>query len=93
MIGRGNKTGDSNHASGTITDSSGRTLSGQTTTAFWNSVRHVNPLSVGLNCALGADELRQYVSELSTVSDVLVSAYPNAGLPNGSGEYDDTPSL
>ena len=79
--------------SGTITDSSGRTLSGQTTTAFWNSVRHVNPLSVGLNCALGADELRQYVSELSAVSDVLVSAYPNAGLPNEFGEYDDTPSL
>ena len=79
--------------SGTITDSSGRTLSGQTTTAFWNSVRHVNPLSVGLNCALGADELRQYVSELSSVSEVLVSAYPNAGLPNEFGEYDDTPSL
>ena len=79
--------------SGTITDSSGRTLSGQTTTAFWNSVRHVNPLSVGLNCALGADELRQYVSELSSVSEVLVSAYPNAGLPNEFGEYDDTPGL
>ncbi len=79
--------------SGTITDASGRTLSGQTATAFWNSVRHANPISIGLNCALGADELRQYVQELSDVADVPVSAYPNAGLPNEFGEYDDTPGL
>jgi 5-methyltetrahydrofolate--homocysteine methyltransferase len=77
--------------SGTITDASGRTLSGQTTEAFWNSVRHANPFSVGLNCALGAEELRQYVEELSTKADTFVSAHPNAGLPNEFGEYDQTP--
>src|SRR5215208_3040187 len=77
--------------SGTITDASGRTLSGQTTEAFWNSVCHADPVSVGLNCALGSKELRQYVEELSRVADVPVSAYPNAGLPNEFGEYDETP--
>ena len=77
--------------SGTITDLSGRTLSGQTTEAFWNSVRHADPLAVGLNCALGADQLRQYVAELARVADTLVSAHPNAGLPNEFGEYDETP--
>ncbi|MFN3543400.1 MAG: methionine synthase [Thiobacillus sp.] len=74
--------------SGTITDASGRTLSGQTTEAFWNSVRHAKPLSIGLNCALGPDLLRQYVEELATKADVFVSAHPNAGLPNAFGEYD-----
>jgi 5-methyltetrahydrofolate--homocysteine methyltransferase len=74
--------------SGTITDASGRTLSGQTTEAFWHSVRHAKPLSVGLNCALGAAELRQYIETLSNIADVHVSAYPNAGLPNEFGEYD-----
>ena len=77
--------------SGTITDASGRTLSGQTTEAFYNSVRHAQPLVVGLNCALGAKELRQYVEEMSTVAETHVSCYPNAGLPNAFGEYDDTP--
>ncbi|AQP52255.1 methionine synthase [Tessaracoccus flavescens] len=77
--------------SGTITDASGRTLSGQTTEAFWNSIRHVRPLAVGLNCALGAAEMRQYVAELSRVADCYVSCYPNAGLPNAFGEYDETP--
>ncbi len=77
--------------SGTITDASGRTLSGQVTEAFWNSVRHVRPLAVGLNCALGAEELRPYVAELSRVADCFVSAHPNAGLPNAFGEYDETP--
>jgi 5-methyltetrahydrofolate--homocysteine methyltransferase len=77
--------------SGTITDASGRTLSGQVTEAFWNSVRHVKPLAVGLNCALGATDLRPYVAELSRVADCFVSAYPNAGLPNEFGEYDETP--
>ncbi|MGR9105329.1 MAG: methionine synthase [Gammaproteobacteria bacterium] len=77
--------------SGTITDSSGRTLSGQTAEAFWNSVRHARPLSIGLNCALGATELRQYVEELSALADCYVSAHPNAGLPNEFGEYDETP--
>ncbi|HEU4494548.1 MAG TPA: methionine synthase [Rubrobacteraceae bacterium] len=79
--------------SGTITDASGRTLSGQTTEAFWNSVRHADPVSVGLNCALGSKELRQYVEELARVADVPVSAYPNAGLPNEFGEYDETPEM
>jgi 5-methyltetrahydrofolate--homocysteine methyltransferase len=79
--------------SGTITDASGRTLSGQVTEAFWNSVRHANPISVGLNCALGSKELRQYIEELSRISDVPVSAYPNAGLPNEFGEYDETPEM
>ena len=74
--------------SGTITDASGRTLSGQTTEAFYNSLRHARPLSFGLNCALGPDELRQYVAELSRVAECYVSAHPNAGLPNAFGEYD-----
>jgi 5-methyltetrahydrofolate--homocysteine methyltransferase len=74
--------------SGTITDASGRTLSGQTGEAFWNSVRHARPLSIGLNCALGPDLLRQYVAELSSKADALISAHPNAGLPNAFGEYD-----
>jgi 5-methyltetrahydrofolate--homocysteine methyltransferase len=75
--------------SGTITDASGRTLSGQTTEAFWNSVRHARPLSVGLNCALGAKQLRPHVEELSRIADVYVSAHPNAGLPNAMAEYDE----
>ncbi len=75
--------------SGTITDASGRTLSGQTTEAFWNSVRHARPLLVGLNCALGAKEMRPFLAELSRVADTFVSAYPNAGLPNAFGEYDE----
>ncbi|MBA6349979.1 methionine synthase [Colwellia sp. BRX8-9] len=74
--------------SGTITDASGRTLSGQTTEAFYNSLRHAKPISFGLNCALGPVELRQYVAELSRISDFAVSAHPNAGLPNAFGEYD-----
>lgn len=74
--------------SGTITDASGRTLSGQTTEAFYNALRHVEPISFGLNCALGPDELRQYVEELSRISEYYVSAHPNAGLPNAFGEYD-----
>jgi len=74
--------------SGTITDASGRTLSGQTGEAFWNSVRHARPLSIGLNCALGPDLLRQYIAEISGKADVLISAHPNAGLPNAFGEYD-----
>jgi 5-methyltetrahydrofolate--homocysteine methyltransferase len=77
--------------SGTITDASGRTLSGQTTEAFYNSLAHANPFSIGLNCALGAKELRQYVQELSRVAGTFVSAHPNAGLPNEFGEYDQTP--
>ncbi len=77
--------------SGTITDASGRTLSGQVTEAFWNSVRHARPLSVGLNCALGAEDLRPYVAELARLADCFVSAHPNAGLPNAFGEYDETP--
>ncbi|HQV91475.1 MAG TPA: homocysteine S-methyltransferase family protein, partial [Phycicoccus sp.] len=77
--------------SGTITDASGRTLSGQVTEAFWYSVGHARPLAIGLNCALGADELRPYVAELSRLADCFVSAYPNAGLPNAFGEYDETP--
>jgi 5-methyltetrahydrofolate--homocysteine methyltransferase len=78
--------------SGTITDASGRTLSGQTTEAFWNSVRHGELFAIGLNCALGARELRPYVEELSRISDAYVCAYPNAGLPNAFGEYDETPA-
>ena len=74
--------------SGTITDASGRTLSGQTTEAFYNSLRHAEPLSFGLNCALGPNELRQYVQEMSRISETYVSAHPNAGLPNAFGEYD-----
>ncbi|WP_119395646.1 methionine synthase [Salinibius halmophilus] len=78
--------------SGTITDASGRTLSGQTTEAFFYSLRHARPLSIGLNCALGADELRPYVETLSRIADCYVSAHPNAGLPNEFGEYDQTPN-
>lgn len=77
--------------SGTITDQSGRTLSGQTAEAFWNSVRHVAPFTIGLNCALGAEQLRPYVSEISRVADTFVCTYPNAGLPNEFGEYDQSP--
>ncbi len=77
--------------SGTITDQSGRTLTGQVTEAFYNSLRHAAPISVGLNCALGPDDLRQYVQEMSRISNVGVSAHPNAGLPNELGEYDLTP--
>jgi 5-methyltetrahydrofolate--homocysteine methyltransferase len=76
--------------SGTITDASGRTLSGQTTEAFWNSIRHARPLVVGLNCALGGKQLRPYVEELARIADTYVCAYPNAGLPNAFGEYDET---
>jgi 5-methyltetrahydrofolate--homocysteine methyltransferase len=78
--------------SGTITDASGRTLSGQTLEAFYISVMHANPLSVGLNCALGAKEMRPHIEELSTIASCYVSAYPNAGLPNAMGEYDEEPS-
>jgi 5-methyltetrahydrofolate--homocysteine methyltransferase len=77
--------------SGTITDASGRTLSGQVTEAFWNSVRHINPLLVGLNCALGAKEMRPYIAEMSRIADNFVACYPNAGLPNAFGEYDEAP--
>jgi 5-methyltetrahydrofolate--homocysteine methyltransferase len=77
--------------SGTITDASGRTLSGQTTQAFWHSIRHAKPLSIGLNCALGPAALRPYVQELSRVADTFVSVHPNAGLPNAFGDYDETP--
>ncbi|MBV9420703.1 MAG: methionine synthase [Alphaproteobacteria bacterium] len=77
--------------SGTITDLSGRTLTGQTPEAFYNSVRHANPFAIGLNCALGAKELRPYIAELSGVADTLISAHPNAGLPNEFGGYDETP--
>ena len=77
--------------SGTIADMSGRTLTGQTVEAFWNSVRHGRPFTVGLNCALGAHELRPYLAELSRVADTWICAYPNAGLPNEFGEYDEAP--
>lgn len=77
--------------SGTITDRSGRTLSGQTVEAFWNSVRHAKPFAIGLNCALGADLMRPHIAELARIADTLVSAYPNAGLPNAMGEYDESP--
>jgi 5-methyltetrahydrofolate--homocysteine methyltransferase len=77
--------------SGTITDASGRTLSGQTVEAFWNSVRHARPLAVGLNCALGGREMRPWVEELARVADCYISCYPNAGLPNAFGEYDEKP--
>jgi 5-methyltetrahydrofolate--homocysteine methyltransferase len=79
--------------SGTITDLSGRLLSGQTPEAFWNSVRHAAPLSIGLNCALGAKEMRAHIDELGRVADTLVCAYPNAGLPNEFGGYDETPEI
>jgi 5-methyltetrahydrofolate--homocysteine methyltransferase len=77
--------------SGTITDRSGRTLSGQTVEAFWNSIRHAKPFAVGLNCALGADLMRPYIAELSRIADTMISAHPNAGLPNEFGAYDETP--
>lgn len=77
--------------SGTITDQSGRTLSGQTVEAFWNSVRHVRPLCAGLNCSLGAELMRPYIAELARIADVPISAYPNAGLPNEFGSFDETP--
>jgi len=77
--------------SGTITDASGRTLSGQTLEAFYTSVAHANPLSIGLNCALGAHEMRQHIEELSQIAACYTSAYPNAGLPNAFGEYDEQP--
>lgn len=77
--------------SGTITDASGRTLSGQTLEAFYTSVMHANPLSIGLNCALGAKEMRSHIEELSQISSCFTSAYPNAGLPNAFGEYDEQP--
>jgi 5-methyltetrahydrofolate--homocysteine methyltransferase len=78
--------------SGTITDLSGRTLSGQTVEAFWTSVRHAEPFAVGLNCALGAELMRPYLAELSAVADTLVAAHPNAGLPNEFGGYDEGPA-
>ncbi|HEY3358540.1 MAG TPA: methionine synthase [Polyangia bacterium] len=77
----------------TITDRSGRTLSGQTVDAFWTSVMHARPLAVGLNCALGAAEMRPYLAELARIADTLTSCYPNAGLPNAFGEYDETPEI
>lgn len=78
--------------SGTITDASGRTLTGQVTEAFYNSLRHAKPMTIGLNCALGPGELRQYVAEMNRISETGVSAHPNAGLPNELGEYDLTPN-
>ena len=77
--------------SGTITDLSGRTLSGQTPAAFWNSLRHAKPFSIGLNCALGAREMRAHIAELSRIADTFICAYPNAGLPNEFGLYDESP--
>ncbi|MFY8032719.1 MAG: homocysteine S-methyltransferase family protein, partial [Devosia sp.] len=79
--------------SGTITDLSGRTLSGQTPSAFWYSVRHANPFTIGLNCALGANAMRAHIAELSDVADTFICAYPNAGLPNEFGGYDETPEF
>jgi 5-methyltetrahydrofolate--homocysteine methyltransferase len=79
--------------SGTITDRSGRTLSGQTVEAFWNSIRHAAPLAVGLNCALGAAEMRPHIADFARVADTHVLAYPNAGLPNAFGGYDETPEM
>ncbi|NKF21073.1 methionine synthase [Solimonas marina] len=77
--------------SGTITDASGRTLSGQVTEAFWNSLRHAQPLAIGFNCALGGKDMRPYIAELSGLADTFISCYPNAGLPNAFGEYDERP--
>ncbi len=77
--------------SGTITDASGRTLSGQVTEAFWNAIRHAKPIAVGLNCALGAPEMRPYIAEMARIADTYISCYPNAGLPNAFGEYDESP--
>ena len=79
--------------SGTITDLSGRTLSGQTPTAFWHSVRHAKPFTIGLNCALGAAAMRPHLAELSGVADTFICAYPNAGLPNAFGQYDESPDF
>ncbi|NDC42665.1 MAG: 5-methyltetrahydrofolate--homocysteine methyltransferase, partial [Chitinophagia bacterium] len=79
--------------SGTITDASGRTLSGQTLEAFYISVSHINPISIGLNCALGAAQMRPHIEELAGMAECFVSAYPNAGLPNAMGEYDETPEM
>ncbi|MCW9056370.1 MAG: homocysteine S-methyltransferase family protein, partial [Gammaproteobacteria bacterium] len=79
--------------SGTITDASGRTLSGQTAAAFWNSLNHIEPISFGFNCALGAKELRQYIEELSGIANCCINAHPNAGLPNEFGEYDESPEV
>jgi 5-methyltetrahydrofolate--homocysteine methyltransferase len=79
--------------SGTITDASGRTLSGQTLEAFYISMMHINPLSIGLNCALGGQQMRPYIEELAHLATCYVSAYPNAGLPNAMGEYDETPEM
>ena len=78
--------------SGTITDRSGRTLTGQTPEAFWVSMSHVKPFSVGLNCALGAAEMRAHIKAIAAVADTRISAYPNAGLPNEMGGYDETPA-
>ncbi|WP_443749575.1 homocysteine S-methyltransferase family protein [Asticcacaulis solisilvae] len=77
--------------SGTITDRSGRTLSGQTAEAFWNSVKHAKPFAIGFNCALGADLMRPHIAEMARIADCLVAAYPNAGLPNAMGQYDEQP--
>ena len=77
--------------SGTITDKSGRLLSGQLPEAFWNSVRHARPITIGFNCALGAEDLRAHIADIGRVADTLVCAYPNAGLPNEFGQYDETP--
>src|SRR5204863_3134674 len=79
--------------SGTITDKSGRLLSGQTPAAFWNSVGHAAPFSIGLNCALGAKEMRAHIAEIARLADTLVCAYPNAGLPNEFGRYDESPEF
>ena len=79
--------------SGTITDASGRTLSGQTAEAFWYSVKHVNPLSIGLNCAFGAEQMRPFIAELSRLSGTNICAFPNAGLPNEMGDYDESPEM
>ena len=79
--------------SGTITDRSGRLLSGQTPAAFWNSVKHASPITIGLNCALGAQEMRAHIAEIGRVADTFVCAYPNAGLPNEFGYYDESPEF
>ena len=78
--------------SGTITDASGRTLSGQTVGAFYNSIRHARPFSVGINCALGGRQMRPYIEELARIAECYVTCYPNAGLPNAFGGYDETPA-
>ena len=78
---------------GTSTDLPGRTLSGHTPTAFWHSIRHATPFTVGLNCALGAAAMRPHLAELSTVADTFTCAYPNAGLPNEFGQYDESPEF